>query len=171
MLAMKMRMKAWSKYAWNNAGGLMFYKFDTYYDPFNQKKIITEIEEKLNVPMFGKLVGRFLKVSDRGMDEKVYNAVVENRTNISTAKAVLDNAMERLIGANGKIDMEKMTPEEKNAMLLDPSWLTRYHTAAALTFGSQRIKILSGLEGSDLVEGIRAMTKIEYDFGYSFDKK
>lgn len=38
MMALKARMKAWSKYAWNNSGGLMFYKFDTYYDPFDQKK-------------------------------------------------------------------------------------------------------------------------------------
>ena len=168
--AFKMRAKAFAKYAWNNSGGLMLYKFDTYYDPFDQKKIITELEDKLKVPMLGKLVGRFLKVSDRGMSEKVYNAVMEKRTDVSTAKAVLDNAMERVIGADGKIDFNKLTPEENNAILLDPSWLTRYHKAAAKTFGSDRIRILSGLEGKELVEAIRTMTKIEYDFGYTFDQ-
>ena len=167
--ALKMRAEAFAKYAWNNSGGLMLYKFDTYYELGNQKKIITELEEKLNIPMFGKLVGRFLKVSDRGMDEKVWSAVMEKRTDVSTAKAVLDNAMERVIGADGKIDFDKLTPEENNAMLLDPSWISRYHNAAIKTFGSQRIRILSGLEGRDLVEAIQAMTKIEYDFGYEYE--
>ena len=68
------------------------------------------------------------------------------------------------------IDFDKLTPEENNAILLDPSWISRYYAAAAKTFGSDRIRILSGLEGKELVEAIRTMTKIEYDFGYTFDQ-
>jgi hypothetical protein len=169
MLAMKMRMKAWSKYAWNNAGGLMFYKFDTYYDPFNQKKIITEIEEKLSVPIFGKTLGRFIKVSDRGIKERVWEQISKNRVEEDTAKVIVDNAMQKIMSDDGTLNMDKLTAEEKNAMLTDTTWVNRYNKAVSKTFGNQWSRLLSGLEGKDLLEAIQEMTKIEYDFRYNFN--
>jgi len=147
----------------------MFYKFDTYYDPFNQKKIVTEIEEKLGVPIFGKTLGRFIKVSDRGIKERVWEQISKNRVEEDTAKVVVDNAMQKIMNDDGTLDMDKLTAEEKNAMLTDTTWVNRYQKAVSKTFGNQWSRLLTGLEGRDLLEAIQEMTKIEYDFRYNFN--
>jgi len=169
LTALKLRMKAWSKYAWNNSGGLMFYKFDTYYDPFNHKKMVTEIEEKLGIPIFGKSLGRFIKVSDQGIKERVWDKINNSRVEEDTAKAIIDNAMQKIMSDDGTLNMDKLTAEEKNAMLIDTSWVNRYEKAVSKTFGNGWTRLLTGLEGRDLLEAIQEMTKIEYDFRYNFD--
>lgn len=168
MMALKARMKAWSKYAWNNSGGLMFYKFDTYYDPFDQKKIVTEIEEKLNIPIFGKTLGRFIKVSDRGISEKVWKEVQNVRVEEATAKVIVDNAMQKIMNEDGTLSMNKLTAEERDAMVIDTGWRQRYDRAISKTFGNQWNRLLDSLEGRELKEAIDKMTDITYDFRYNF---
>jgi hypothetical protein len=168
-LGAKMRWKAFRKWAWNNTGGLMFYKFDTGYKVGNYKDIVSEIEQTLNIPFFGRLVGRFLKVSDQGIQEIVWDRLQETREKQAYYKVVMDNAINKYMTTDGKLDLSKLNAEEKHAMLADTSWVTRYSLAVQRTFGTQWLHILTGLDGQELVDAIQTMTKIQYDFNYNID--
>ena len=168
-LGAKLRLKAFSKWAWNNTGGLMFYKFETKYKVGNYNDIISEIEEKLNIPFFGRLVGRFLKVSDQGLQEIVWDRLQDTRNKQAYYKVVMDNAINKYMTDDGKLDLSKLNAEEKHAMLADTSWVTRYSNAVQKTFGTQWLHILTGLDGQELVDAIQTMTKIQYDFNYNID--
>ena len=147
----------------------MFYKFETKYKVGNYEEIISEIEEKLNIPFFGRLVGRFLKVSDQGIQEIVWNKLQDTRDKQAYYKVVMDNAINKYMTDDGKLDLSKLNAEEKHAMLADTSWITRYSNAVQKTFGTQWLHILTGLDGQELVDAIQTMTKIQYDFNYNID--
>ena len=167
VLGAKLRLKAFSKWAWNNTGGLMFYKFDTKYKVGNYNDLITELEEKLNIPMFGKLVGRFIKVSDQGVKEMVWNKIKESKDKQAYYKVIMDNAINKLMTSDGKMDFSKLNAEERHAMLADTSWINRYSNAIKKTYGTQWLQILTSLSGKELMDAILTMTKIQYDFGYN----
>jgi hypothetical protein len=167
VLGAKLRLKAFSKWAWNNSGGLMFYKFDTKYKVGNYNDLITELEEKLNIPMFGKLVGRFIKVSDQGVKEMVWNKIKESKDKQAYYKVIMDNAINKLMTSDGKMDFSKLNAEERHAMLADTSWINRYSNAIKKTYGTQWLQILTSLSGKELMDAILTMTKIQYDFGYN----
>ena len=115
------------------------------------------------------MVGRFLKVSDQGIQEIVWDRLQETRDKQAYYKVVMDNAINKYMTDDGKLDLSKLNAEEKHAMLADTSWVTRYSNAVQKTFGTQWLHILTGLDGQELVDAIQTMTKILYDFNYNID--
>ena len=156
---------------WNNAGGLMFYKFDTYYEVGNQDNIVNEIENVLNIPIFGKTLARFVKVSEQGMKENVWNKINQVNVNQATAAVIIDKAINRLIDDDGMIDMTKLTPREKDAMLLDTSWINRYDAAIEKSLGRPWMARATSLSGKALQVFLEETLRLETDFNYNFDSK
>ena len=167
----KARYKAFSKYMWNNAGGLMFYKFDTYYEVGNQDNIVNEIENVLNVPIFGKSLARFIKVSDQGMKENVWNKLTQVNVNEATAAVIVDKAINRMIEDDGMINWSKLTPKEKDAMLIDTSWINRYNVALEKSLGKPWMSRATSLSGKALQVFLEETLRLETDFNYNFDYK
>ena len=155
------RLKAYGKWLWNNSGGLMFYKFDSYYDPYNFDNIITEIEEKLNLPIFGKTVARFLKVSNQGITEEVWKSISEGKALDNHYSAVADQAVQKLLAG------DKLSKSQDEALAMDKGWMKRYETALNYTYGTKFMQYLLTLEGDDLTRALRKMADIENKLDYN----
>lgn len=69
---------------------------------------------------------------------------------------------------DGTLSMNKLTAEEREAMVIDTGWRQRYDRAISKTFGNQWNRLLDSLEGRELKEAIDKMTDITYDFRYNF---
>ena len=154
------RALAYSKWLWNNSGGLMFYKFETYYDPYNFENIILEIEKHLKVPLAGTTIGRFLKVSNQGIPEKVWASIQEGRDLDGHYHALADHAVNKLI--QGK----ELNEKEQDALIFNRGWLMRYQNALVYSFGSQFYRYLLGLQGDDWVNAVREIQSVIDEFGY-----
>ncbi len=155
------RSKAYGKWLWNNSGGLMFYKFDSYYDPYNLENIVTEIEEKLGMPIVGKTVARFLKVSNQGIIEQVWKDIEEGNQINNHYSAVADLAVTNLLGG------KELSKSQEEALWMDKGWMERYQTALKYTYGTQFTQFLLTLEGDDLKRAIRKMADIENKLDYN----
>jgi len=160
MLGFKLRAKAFSKWLFNNSGGLMFYKFENYYNPYDFEPIIHEIEKGLNVPMFGKFVGRFIKVSDRGINEQVWNSIIEGNRDKADWSALADVAIQKYV------DGKELTPEEGESLYMDKNWLYRYKNAMIAHFSSDWWNMMDGLDGTEFIDAIQRTMNIYYDYGY-----
>jgi len=154
------RALAYSKWLWNNSGGLMFYKFETYYDPYNFENIMLEIEKQLKVPLAGTIIGRFLKVSNQGIPEKVWASIQEGRDLDGHFHALADNAVNKLI--QGK----ELNEKEEDALIFNRGWLMRYQNALVYSFGTKFYRYLIGLQGDDWVNAIRELSSVIEEFGY-----
>jgi len=165
------RYKSFSKYMWNNAGGLMFYQFDSYYEVGNQDNIIHEIEAALNFPIFGKVLGRFVKVSDSGMKQSVWDKVNQVNINEATAKVIIDKALNRMIEEDGRVDMSKLTPREQQAILIDTGWFNRYNRAIEKSLGNAWMIKANSLSGKALQEFVSETLRLQNEFNYNFDSK
>ncbi len=154
------RALAYSKWLWNNSGGLMFYKFETYYDPYNFENIMLEIEKQLKVPLAGTVIGRFLKVSNQGIPEKVWASIQEGRDLDGHFHALADNAVNKLI--QGK----ELNEKEEDALIFNRGWLMRYQNALVYSFGTKFYRYLIGLQGDDWVNAIRELSSVIEEFGY-----
>jgi hypothetical protein len=165
------RYKAFSKYMWNNAGGLMFYKFDTYYQIGNQDNIVNEIENVLKFPIFGKTLARFVKVSDNGMKQTVWEKVNQVNINKATASVIIDKALNRMIEEDGRLDMSKLTPREQQAMLIDTGWIDRYNAALEVALGKSWTIRANSLDGKALQKFVSETLRLQNEFNYNFDSK
>ncbi len=155
------RSKAFGKWFWNNSGGMMFYKFDSYYDPYNLDSIVTEIEDTLGVPIFGKTVARFLKVSNQGITEQVWKELSEGKQQDNHYSAVADLAVQNLLSN------KKLSKSQEEALSKDKSWMKRYTTALNYTYGTKFMQYLLTLEGDDLTRALRKMADIEKELDYN----
>jgi hypothetical protein len=155
------RSKAFGKWFWNNSGGMMFYKFDSYYDPYNLDNIVTEIEKTLGIPIVGKTVGRFLKVSNQGITEKVWKELSEGRQKDNHYSAVADLAVQNLLSN------KKLSKSQEEALGKDKGWMKRYTTALNYTYGTKFMQYLLTLEGDNLTRALRKMADIEQELDYN----
>jgi|TARA_R100000093_G_scaffold39969_1_gene20939 hypothetical protein len=154
------RALAYSKWLWNNSGGLMFYKFDTFYDPYNFENIVSEIEKKLGIPIIGTTVGRFIKVSNQGIPEKVWKDIEEGRIINDHYMSVADHAVHKLL--NDK----KLSDKEWDALSENKGWLVRYTDALQRSYGTVFFNWLIGLKGEDFDNAIKSMSKVLEETGY-----
>lgn len=103
------------KWLWNRSGGTLLYQFRSE----DVEPAKTELEEVLALPGMADTVGRFLKVSDRGLREELREAKEEVRT--ARAQKLL-----RLRAALGAMMSGGTVTEEQAALLADePEWLQR----------------------------------------------
>ena len=154
------RALAYGKWLWNNSGGLMFYKFETYYDPYNLEGIILELEKQLKIPIAGTTIGRFLKVSNQGIPEKIWTALEEGRELDGHYHSLADTAVFKLM--NGK----ELNDKEEDALIFNKNWLFRYQNALVYNYGSEFYRYLLTLQGDDWVNTIREISKIVDEIGY-----
>jgi len=158
------RLLAYSKWLWNNSGGLMFYKFDTFYDPYNLENIVLEVERKLGIPIFGKTVARFLKISNRGVPESVIKSLEEGRKSDNHYMALADHAVYKLMSDPPK----ELNGEEITALVENKGWLVRWQNAIASNYGTAFYRYLVNLEGDDFERAITKMADISEEIGYEF---
>ena len=156
------RLLAYGKWLWNNSGGLMFYKFDTFYDPFNTENIVLEVEKKLGIPIFGKTVARFLKISNQGVPEKIIRDIEEGRQINNHYMAVADHAVYKIM--NGK----ELNEEEKTSLIKSRGWLKRWQKSIIGSYSTSFYSYLTNLTGDDFTRAVLKMADIHEEIGYEF---
>ena len=137
-----------------------YYKFDSYYDPYNLEGIILELEKQLKIPIAGTTIGRFLKVSNQGIPEKIWTALEEGRELDGHYHSLADTAVFKLM--NGK----ELNDKEEDALIFNKNWLFRYQNALVYNYGSEFYRYLLTLQGDDWVNTIREISKIVDEIGY-----
>jgi len=103
------------QYLWNTAGGSIIYKFN------NEKpeRIKGELEKIVNAPILSDLLGRFLKVSDYGITEKVKENLKPVAEQEAQMALDLKDGVEKVLTGKGN----RLTPKEIFAMAAKPGAL------------------------------------------------
>ena len=81
------------------------------------------------------------------------------------------NALNRMIEDDGMINWSKLTPKEKDAMLIDTSWINRYNVALEKSLGKPWMSRATSLSGKALQVFLEETLRLETDFNYNFDYK
>tara|TARA_R100000742_G_C4279540_1_gene104406 strand:+ start:2433 stop:9416 length:6984 start_codon:yes stop_codon:yes gene_type:complete len=158
--ALKQRAGAFGKWAWNNNGGAMFFRFKGYYNPYNMENIVTELENALQIPLGGNVIGKFLKVSDQGITEKVWEEIRKGRVQSSTYRAIAD------IAVNKFVNREELNELEQQAIIEYPQVLKKYQKALKYAYGTQFFTWLVSLEGDDFINAIKEIGRRQEDIDY-----
>jgi GGDEF domain-containing protein len=94
--------KAFSKWLWNRYGGSFIYRFR--YD--NPEEVQTELEKVIDLPFVGDTMGRFIRVSDYGLVQKLQKASKEARVERTRSSMNLEEIIRKQIKGEDLSDEE-----------------------------------------------------------------
>ena len=117
--------KAFAKWMSNQFGGGIVHRFK--HDGI--KEIQTDLERFLNQPLASNIVGRFVKVSDYGIRQKVNEEMRQVASMAAEDRLLLNEALVKLLEAKG----ENITNEEIMAMVKNIDSIP-YYTTKALSY-------------------------------------
>jgi len=112
------------KWLANKSGSTLVHRFKTN----DLDRIKTDLERVVGYPFASNIVGRFVKVSDRGIKEEIRNIKYDIQSN--RAKELLDVKDTIIKWVNG----ESLTEAEKNKIIANPEIIDRN----TMTFLSRR---------------------------------
>ena len=97
-----------AKWFWNSYGGQSIYKFKGR----NELEIASELQEMLNVPIVGRMIGRFIKIGDNVVIPEWRKSVLESK--VDKAQTIIDYQD----GLNLILDDKSDKLEEKHLIAL-----------------------------------------------------
>lgn len=116
---------AFAKWTSNQFGGGIIHRFK--HDGI--REVQTDLERFLNTPITSNVVGRFVKVSDYGIRQKVNEELRQVASMAAEDRLLMNEALVKLLEAKG----ENITNEEIMAMVKNIDSLP-YYTTKALTY-------------------------------------
>ncbi len=108
----KQSHKIFSKWLWNRYGGAFVYKFGSS----NPAEVRSEAEDILQLPFVSDTAGRFVKITDYGLTQKVDRAREEARAKRSKRNAQFSQAVRRdVAGEPEEGDQQLLGTDERKA--------------------------------------------------------
>lgn len=140
------------KAQWNNLGGSVLFKFDTS----DTQEIKTGIDRVLGMPGISNVLGRFIKVSDQGIDDRL--RLIEERTKRDRAREIL-NVDEILLKF---VDGQEITLAERQMLAREKNIRQKINQLIIKRSGDRRLRILKGTKSKKVKEAmIRELNELE----------
>jgi hypothetical protein len=143
--------KALLKQSWNNLGGSLAYRFQNQYldDPPT-----TGMEEFLQLPIISNALGRWIKVSARGIEDMDRTLTQPELQQRAQTRLAVEEIERKIMAKEGFTDSEKMLLREPYAMMYLTDTLAQ-HEAAQQSETFRRIKGKSNEEKALILQSIQ----------------
>lgn len=122
------------KAQWNNVGGSVLFRFDTS----GSQEIKTGIDRVLGMPGISNVLGRFIKVSDKGIDDRLRLARDREKTRRARELLDIDEILMKFI------NREPLTLQERQLLAREKNVRNKLNQLIIRRSGDRRLRVLKG---------------------------